>query len=116
MARTSTSYTASKGDLLARLNRIEGQVRGIKAMVEGDRYCADVLQQIAAVKSGADAIALLLLAEHMRGCVAAAMTEGDIETPTAEVVELVRRLVHAPAPGRNTKPKKRRAAPIAAGA
>jgi CsoR family transcriptional regulator, copper-sensing transcriptional repressor len=93
MPRTSTSYHASKADLLARLNRIEGQVRGIKQMVEDDRYCADVLQQIAAVKSGADAIALLLLADHMRGCVATAIKEGDTEEPTNEVVDLVRRLL-----------------------
>lgn len=95
MARSSTSYTASKSDLLARLNRVEGQVRGIKQMVESDRYCADVLQQIAAVKSGADAIALLLLAEHMRGCVATAIAEGDVDTPTEEVVGLVRRLIRS---------------------
>jgi DNA-binding FrmR family transcriptional regulator len=93
MPRTSTSYKASKADLLSRLNRIEGQVRGIKAMVESDRYCADILQQIAAVKSGADAVALLLLADHLRGCVATAMTEGDVDAPTDEVVDLVRRLI-----------------------
>jgi DNA-binding FrmR family transcriptional regulator len=95
MPRSSNSYRASKSDLLARLNRIEGQVRGIKQMIETDRYCADVLQQIAAVKSGADAIALLLLADHMRGCVATAMTEGDVDTPTDEVVGLVRRLIRS---------------------
>ena len=95
MARTGTSYKATKSELLARLNRIEGQVRGIKAMVEQDRYCADVLQQIAAVKSGAYAIALLLLADHMRGCVASAMSEGDVDGATDEVVTLVHRLIRS---------------------
>jgi DNA-binding FrmR family transcriptional regulator len=93
MVRTAEMYKASKGEMLARLNRIEGQVRGIKTMIEQDRYCAEVLQQMAAMKSATDSIALLLLAEHMRGCVAAAMIEGDVDTPTTEVVTLVRRLI-----------------------
>ena len=114
MARTSSSYKASRGELLARLNRIEGQVRGIKAMIDSDRYCAEVLQQIAAVKSGADAIALLLLADHMRGCVAHAMSEGDVEAPTAEVVGLVRKLIGQPPPSAKAARKRRRAAPAAA--
>lgn len=95
MVRTKEMYKASKGELLSRLNRVEGQVRGIKSMIEQDRYCAEVLQQMAAMKSATDSIALLLLAEHMRGCVAEAIVEGDVDGPTNEVVMLVRRLLRS---------------------
>ena len=59
--RRSRSYADDKEELRARLNKIEAHARGIRKMVEEDRYCADILQQIAALKSAADAVALLLL-------------------------------------------------------
>jgi CsoR family transcriptional regulator, copper-sensing transcriptional repressor len=61
-------YTATKDQLMKRLNRIEGQVRGVTRMVEDDRYCIDVLTQIGAVQAALDKIALGLLDGHARHC------------------------------------------------
>jgi CsoR family transcriptional regulator, copper-sensing transcriptional repressor len=63
-------YSASKHQLLKRLRRIEGQVRGIEGMVEDERYCIDVLTQISAVQAALDKIALGLLDGHARHCLA----------------------------------------------
>jgi len=62
-----------KQTLLKRLNRVEGQVRGVAQMIQGDRYCIDVLTQVAAIQSALDAVALQLLEDHTRGCVADAV-------------------------------------------
>lgn len=70
MGATSNSYAAEKQNLLQRLNRIEGQIRGVSRMIEDDRYCVDVLQQIASMQSAADAVAMIVLESHIRGCVA----------------------------------------------
>lgn len=96
-ARTSTSYAKDKQDLLRRLTKIEGQARGIRKMVEEDRYCADVLQQIAALKSAADGVAMLLLEDHLSGCTADAIRAGDGEGHVREVVDIVRRFVRTSA-------------------
>jgi DNA-binding FrmR family transcriptional regulator len=63
-------YSASQDQLVKRLRRIEGQVRGIEGMVEDERYCIDVLTQISAVQAALDKIALGLLDGHARHCVA----------------------------------------------
>lgn len=63
-------YTATKDQLQTRLKRIEGQVRGVNQMVEDDRYCIDVLTQIAAIQAALDKVALGLLDDHARACVA----------------------------------------------
>jgi DNA-binding FrmR family transcriptional regulator len=68
---------ASKDHLLARLRRIEGQVRGLQRMVEDERYCADVLTQIAAVQASLRAAAEVLLQGHLRHCVTGALRSGD---------------------------------------
>ena len=60
-----------KANLLTRLKRIEGQVRGISRMVEEDKYCVDILIQIAAVKAALNKVGLVLLEDHTRGCVSA---------------------------------------------
>ena len=72
-------YTASKDQLLARLSRIEGQVRGIGRMVEEDRYCIDVLTQVSAIQAALDGVALGLLDGHARHC----MLHGEGESPGA---------------------------------
>jgi DNA-binding FrmR family transcriptional regulator len=71
MAETSTTrgYSATKDQLLKRLRRVEGQVRGIEGMVEDDRYCIDVLTQISAVQAALDKVALGLMDQHARHCV-----------------------------------------------
>ncbi|HEY1595711.1 MAG TPA: metal-sensitive transcriptional regulator [Thermoleophilaceae bacterium] len=80
-------YTASKDDLLRRLARVEGQVRGIRGMVEEDRYCIDVMTQITAVQAALDKIALGLLDGHARHCL---LGEGEGPSePDAQVSELM---------------------------
>jgi DNA-binding FrmR family transcriptional regulator len=80
-------YTASKAQLLKRLARAEGQIRGISKMVEDDRYCIDVLTQISAARAALDKIALGLLDDHTRHCL---MGEGaGPKEPDAQAEELM---------------------------
>lgn len=67
--RRSTSYAADKAKILARLRRMEGQVRGVQRMVEEDQYCIDILTQLSAVIAAARQTGLLVLEDHIRGCV-----------------------------------------------
>lgn len=80
-----------KHALLKRLNRVEGQVRGIAQMIGDDRYCVDVLTQVAAVQSALDAVALQLLEDHTRGCVADAVRSDGGEQAIAELMTAVKR-------------------------
>jgi DNA-binding FrmR family transcriptional regulator len=80
-----------KSALLARLNRIAGQVRGISSMIEEDRYCVDVLTQISAIQSALDAVSIQLLKDHTQGCVQAAIKAGHGEQAITELMEAVRR-------------------------
>ncbi len=91
---THHGYHEQKDALVKRLHRIEGQVRGIEGMVESDRYCIDILTQIAAVTTALDSVALLILDDHVSHCVAGALASGDqaeAETKTAELIAAVRR-------------------------
>jgi DNA-binding FrmR family transcriptional regulator len=85
-------YTASKDQLLARLSRIEGQVRGVERMVEQDRYCIDVLTQISAIQAALDKVALGLLDGHAHTCVIGAEPSRQDER-TAEMMAAVGRLM-----------------------
>ncbi|KPD08045.1 CsoR family transcriptional regulator [Aneurinibacillus migulanus] len=75
--RTSHHSDKMKSNLTTRLNRIEGQIRGIKGMVEKDVYCDDILNQIAAVQSALNGVGRLLLEGHMKSCVIERIQEGD---------------------------------------
>ncbi|MDF3002945.1 MAG: CsoR family transcriptional regulator [Bacillota bacterium] len=66
-----------KASLVTRLNRVEGQVRGIKGMIERDVYCNDVLNQIAAVQAALDSVSKLVLENHIRGCLVEKIQAGD---------------------------------------
>ena len=90
MKRKPNSYAADKDNLLLRLSRIEGQIRGISRMIEEDRYCVDVLQQIASMQSAADAVAMILLENHVKGCVADGLRSGN-EERVEEVVGVIRK-------------------------
>jgi DNA-binding FrmR family transcriptional regulator len=84
---TKRGYTASKEQLLRRLARVEGQVRGVAKMVEEDRYCIDVLTQISAARAALEQISLGLLDGHARHCV---LGEGEApEDPNDQVEELM---------------------------
>ena len=92
MATTTRGYTASKDQLLTRLRRIEGQVRGVEGMVEDDRYCIDVLTQISAIQAALDKVALELMDDHARHCVMGAAS-GEREDKTEELMGAVARLL-----------------------
>lgn len=77
--RKSHHSEKEKSNLLSRLNRIEGQVRGIKGMIEKDIYCDDVLNQIASVQSALNGVGKLLLEHHMKSCVIERLQEGDTD-------------------------------------
>jgi CsoR family transcriptional regulator, copper-sensing transcriptional repressor len=91
-APTTRGYTATKDQLLKRLRRVEGQVRGVQAMVDDDRYCIDILTQISAVQAALDKVALGLLDEHARHCVMGAEGEGRLDR-TDELMAAVGRLM-----------------------
>ena len=88
-------YVMSKDQLLARLRRVEGQVRGLQQMVEADRYCIDVLTQIAAVTTALQSVAVGMLDDHLRHCVADAVSAGgpDGDRKLAEATQAIERLV-----------------------
>ena len=81
----------NKAALLKRLNRIEGQTRGVAKMVEEDRYCVDVLTQISAIQSALDALALQLLESHTKGCVRSAIKSGKGDAAIDELLSVVKR-------------------------
>jgi CsoR family transcriptional regulator, copper-sensing transcriptional repressor len=94
MANKQTpGYKASKEELLTRLARVEGQVRGVTRMVEEDRYCIDVLTQIEAAEAALDKIALGLLDEHVRNCMRSGKSAS--EKQVQELMGAVGRLVSA---------------------
>lgn len=68
-----------KKDLTNRLNRVEGQIRGIKGMIENDVYCDDIITQLSATQSALNSVAKLLLEGHLKGCVIDRLSEGDME-------------------------------------
>ncbi len=90
----SRGYSHDKEKLVQRLHRIEGQVRGVEKMVEEDRYCIDILTQIAAVSTALEAVAFRILDDHVRHCVAGALASGDeadARVKTEELLQAVQR-------------------------
>ena len=77
--------------LLVRLNRVGGQIEGIKKMVDENRYCADILIQLSACKSALESIGFILMEDHLRTCVADEIASGNKEI-TGEVIELIKKL------------------------
>jgi CsoR family transcriptional regulator, copper-sensing transcriptional repressor len=92
-AQQAPGYVSDKAALLHRLARVEGQVRGLRSMVEREEYCVDVLTQIAAATKALDGIALRLLADHTDHCVRGALSRGGAEADekVAELVAAVER-------------------------
>ena len=84
-------YSDDKSAVLVRLKRIEGQTRGIHKMIEDDRYCVDILTQIAAIQSALDALAMQLLQSHTNGCVRTAIQSGNGDAAVDELMTLVKR-------------------------
>lgn len=84
-------YTKDKPSLLARMRKIEGQARGIQRMIEDDRYCIDIVQQVTALSAATDEVALLILEGHIEGCVADAIREQHGETHIKELMATIRK-------------------------
>jgi CsoR family transcriptional regulator, copper-sensing transcriptional repressor len=91
------SYSNRKQDYLARLRRIEGQVRGLQRMVEDDKYCIDVLTQVSAATRALQAFSLSLLEEHLGTCVVDAARQGgdQAELKVKEASDAIARLVRS---------------------
>jgi DNA-binding FrmR family transcriptional regulator len=96
------SYSKDRAQLLRRLARMEGQVRGISRMIEREEYCIDILQQTSALRAAVDAVSLLVMEDHVAGCLATAVSTGDAAAYTEEVMEVVRRSLGRPARSRST--------------
>lgn len=90
------SYSKDKATLVRRLSRIEGQVRGIARMIERDEYCVDILQQTAALRAAVDAVSIMILEDHVRGCVRTAAERGESDAYVDEVIDVVRRTIGRP--------------------
>jgi DNA-binding FrmR family transcriptional regulator len=88
-------YSKDKEVLLARMGRIEGQARGIRKMIEGDRYCPEIIQQLTALSRAAGEVSLLLLQDHIEGCVTDAIQHGHGEEMVRELIAVVRRAARA---------------------
>lgn len=84
-----------QAQVVRRLQRIEGQVSGIRRMYEADRYCIEVLDQISAARAGLEAAALLILEDHVNGCVTEAIEGGKGRQKTEELLDAVRRYVRS---------------------
>jgi DNA-binding FrmR family transcriptional regulator len=93
------SYAKDKASLVRRLSRMEGQVRGIARMIERDEYCVDILQQTAALRAAVDAVSILVLEDHVQGCVRTAAEQGEADAYVDEVIDVVRRTLGRPVRG-----------------
>ena len=90
-----TSYEANKDDLLRRLRKMEGQVRGLQQMIEANRYCLDVVQQVNALTAAGREVALLVVEDHMRGCVAKAANDTEREAMIDEMLKVLRKTLRS---------------------
>jgi len=93
------SYSKDRAVLLRRLSRIEGQVRGIGRMIEREEYCVDILQQTAALRAAVDALSVLVLEDHVQGCIRTAAERGEADAYVDEVLDVVRRTLGRPIRG-----------------
>lgn len=89
MEHTGCSYIKSKSNLLRRLKKIEGQIRGIQTMVEEHKYCVDILVQIAAARAALNKVGMIVLEEHTRGCVAEALTTDSRDEKISELIDVI---------------------------
>jgi DNA-binding FrmR family transcriptional regulator len=96
------AYTRDKRDLVTRLRRIEGQARGIQRLIDEEAYCLDVLQQVDALTAAADEVALLLVEDHIDGCLTHAIETGQGRPYVDEVMTVVRRTMGRRGPRRRT--------------
>ncbi len=87
--RIPTSYDDDKDALLRRLRKMEGQVRGLQQMVADDRYCLDVVQQINSLAAAAREVALIVLEDHLKGCITTAVKNDNGDAAIKEMVTVL---------------------------
>lgn len=90
-----TSYEANKDDLLRRLRKMEGQVRGLQQMIVDNRYCLDVVQQVNALTAAGREVALLVVEDHMRVCVANAANDTERDAMIDEMMKVLRKTLRS---------------------
>ncbi len=88
-----SGYAIEKPLLLARLRRVEGQIRGLQRLVDEERSCVDILTQVSASTSALEGVALLILESHLRHCVSQAANPADAQRSLTEACDAIRRLV-----------------------
>lgn len=86
-------YTQGKEALMTRMRRIEGQAKGIEKMIKEERYCIDIVQQINALSSAADEVALIILEDHIEGCVTDAIREQRGDDYIKELMITIRKVM-----------------------
>lgn len=90
------SYAHDKAKLMARLRRIEGQVRGVQKMIDEEQYCVDVLTQVSSVMAALQGVGLIVLEDHIQGCVRSALAAGEPgDRAVEELIDVVQRFVKA---------------------
>ncbi len=87
-------YARDKQDLLRRLRKVEGQVRGLQQMIEDDRYCLDIVQQVSALSAAARKVALIVLEDHLRGCLVTAVKREGEDAALQEMVTVLDKALH----------------------
>lgn len=93
MPGNSTSYVGSKEDIIRRLKKIEGQVKGIQRMVNEDKYCVDVLIQVAAVRAAINRVGTIVFEHHSRTCMKSAVESDDQEAAIEELVGVLSKFI-----------------------
>lgn len=89
------AYGSDKEKILTRLRRIEGQTRGLQRMIEDDKYCIDIITQVASVQAALEQVSLLLMENHMKGCLTEAVQQGNGDAKITEMMEVLRRYAKA---------------------
>ncbi len=93
--RQPSASRRQEAEVVLRLRKATGQLAGVTSMYDDGRYCIDVLDQLSAVTAAVDAVAVLILTDHINACVRAALVTGDTEEAVAELVTAVRRYVRS---------------------
>ncbi|MHB1125445.1 MAG: metal-sensitive transcriptional regulator [Bacillota bacterium] len=88
-----SSYAGSRDDLLRRLKKIEGQVKGVQRMVNEDKYCVDVLIQIAAIRAAINKVGMIIFEHHTRGCLRNAMDTSHKDEMVEELIDVLQKFM-----------------------
>lgn len=86
-------YSKEKPALMARMKKIEGQAKGIQQMIDDERYCIDIVQQLTALSSAADEVSLIILESHIEGCVVNAIRNQSGESQMKELMTTIRKAI-----------------------